>query len=100
MNTPEIDTNPAANPPIAHAIATSATSVLFQINSTKLYVPVVTLYINHSIKFLGNLKQGFKRTISWNKYRSEIATQPKNNHLDYMIDSTLTICSIVQSYRK
>ena len=39
-------------------------------------------------KFLENIKQGFKRTISWKKYRSEITTQPKNNNLDYMIDPT------------
>ena len=24
----------------------------------------------------------------WNKYRSELTTQPKNSNLDYMIDST------------
>ena len=30
--------------------------------------------------------QVFKRTTSWNKYRSEITTQPKNNNLDYLID--------------
>ena len=47
------------------------------ISSTKLYVPVVTLLINDNIKFLENIKQGFKRTISWNKYRSEITTQTK-----------------------
>ena len=34
--------------------------------STKLYVPVVTLSINDNIKFLENMKQGFKRTLSWN----------------------------------
>ena len=34
------------------------------------------------------MKQGFKRTISWNKYRSEITTQPKSNNLDYLIDPT------------
>ena len=45
------------------------------ITSSKLYFPVVTLYIKDNIKFLENLKQGFKRTISWNKYRSEITTQ-------------------------
>ena len=28
----------------------------------------------------------FKKTISWNKYRFEITTQPKKNNLDYMID--------------
>ena len=42
--------------------------------------------INDNNKFLENIKQGFKRTISLNKYRSEITTQPKNNNLDYMID--------------
>ena len=52
--------------------------VSFMITSTKLYVPVVTLSINDNIKFLENIKQGFKRTISWNKYRSEITTKPKN----------------------
>ena len=33
-----------------------------------------------------NIK-GFKKTISWNKYRSQI-TQPESNNLDYMIYST------------
>ena len=54
------------------------------ISSTKLYVPVVTLSINDNIKFLENITQGFKRTISWNKCRSEITTQPKSNNLDYL----------------
>ena len=57
-------------------LATSATTATFQINNTKLYVPVITLSINDNIKFLGNIKQGFERTISWNKHRSLI-TQPK-----------------------
>ena len=62
--------------------------VSFIITSTKLYVPVVTLSINDNIKFLENMKQGFKRTISWNKYRFERTAQPKNNNLDYLIDPT------------
>ena len=48
-----------------------------------LNVPVVTLSINHNIKFLGNIKQGLERTISWNKYKPEIATQP--NKLDFLL---------------
>ena len=60
----------------------------FQINNAKLYVPVVTLSINDNIKFWENIKPGFKRRISWNKYRSEITTQPKKNNLDYLIDPT------------
>ena len=45
-------------------------------------------HINDNIKFLERLKQGFKRTVSWNKYRSAIKTQSKNINLDYMIDLT------------
>ena len=56
--------------------------------NTKLYVQVVTLSINDSIKLLENIKQEFKRAISWNKYRSEITTQTKNNNLDYLSDPT------------
>ena len=62
----EIDANPPAVLPNGHAPATSTTSALFQINSTKLYVPVVTLSINNSIKFLENRKHGFERKISSN----------------------------------
>ena len=51
--------------------------VNFTIATTKLYAPVVTLPIKHNTKLLENLKQGFKRTISWNKHRSEIKTEPK-----------------------
>ena len=36
----------------------------FMITSTKLYIPVVTLSINGNIKFLENIKEGFKRSIS------------------------------------
>ena len=61
------------------------TGATFQINNAKLYVPVVTLSINNNIKFLENRKEGFKRKISWNKYRSKITTQPKNNYLDDLI---------------
>ena len=42
----------------------------------------------NDIKFFENIKHGFKRTISWNKYRSEIIAKPKNNNLDYLLDLT------------
>ena len=47
------------------------------------------MFINDDIKFLENIKQGFKRSISWNKYRSEITSRSKNSNLDYLIDPTL-----------
>ena len=55
-----------------------------------MYVPVVTLYAENDNKFLEQLKTGFKRTIKWNKYRSEMSNQNKNHNLNYLIDPTFT----------
>ena len=44
----------------------------FKITDTKLYVPVVTLSKENDTKLLEQLKSGFKRTIKWNEYRSQI----------------------------
>ena len=57
------DMTVANNPP---------TGLEFQIKDTKLYVPVVTLSKENDIRLLEQLKLGFKRTIKWNKYRSQI----------------------------
>ena len=65
---------------------TLRTGATCQVNNAKPYVPVVTLSVHDNINLLENIKLGFKRTISWNKYRSEITTQSKNNILDYLID--------------
>ena len=40
----------------------------FTITETILYVPAVTLSTQDNAKLLLQLKSGFKRTISWNKY--------------------------------
>ena len=39
--------------------------------------------------YCSNIK-GFKRTIKWNKYRSEMANQVKTNNLNYLIDPTFS----------
>ena len=62
----------------------------FQITDTKLYVPVVTLSKENNIKLLEKLKSGFKKTIKWNKYRSQMTIQNNNNNLNYLIDPTFT----------
>ena len=64
--------------------------VTFKIKDTKLYVPVVTLSKENDTKLLEKLKTGFKRTIKWNKYRSQMTIQPQNNNLNYLIDPTFT----------
>ena len=86
--TPRVPPNPEANPPVQEVLPIQTTGATFQIDNARRYVPVVTLSINDNLKFLENTKQGFRRTISWNKYRSEITTQPKNNNLDYLFDPT------------
>ena len=64
--------------------------VTFKITDTKLYAPVVALSKENDIKLLEQLKSGFKRTIKWNNYRSQITTQPQNNTLSYLTDPTFT----------
>ena len=66
------------------------TELNFEITDTKLYVPAVSLSKENNIKLLLQLKSGFKRTIKWNKYRSQITIQPQNNNLNYLIDPTFT----------
>ena len=68
----------------------SATSATFKIRDTKLYVPVVTLSAENDNKLLEQIKTGFKITITWNKYRSEMFNQTKNNNLNYLIYPTFT----------
>ena len=64
------------------------TNVKFKITDTNLHVPVVTLSPDNDNRLLEQLKKGLKRTIKWNKYRSEMANQTRNNNLNYLIDPT------------
>ena len=41
-------------------------------------------------KSLQQLKSGFKRTVKWNKYKSQMTVQSNNNNLNYLIDPTFT----------
>ena len=61
-----------------------------KITDTKLYVSAVTLSKENDIKLLEKLKPGFKKTIKWNKYRSQMTIQNNNNNLNYLIEPTLT----------
>ena len=57
----------------------------FQITDRKLCVPVVTLSL-----LLQQLKSEFKRTIKWDKYRSQMTVESNSNNLNYLIDPTFT----------
>ena len=52
--------------------------------------------IKDEIKFLENVKHRFERTISWEEYRSEITTQPKNYNLDYLTDHSQMLIMILR----
>ena len=62
----------------------------FKITDAKLYVPIANLSKENDIKFLEKLKSRFKRTIKWNKYRSQLSVQSNNSNLNYLIDPTFT----------
>ena len=52
---------------------------------TNLYVPVVTLSTQDNAKLLPQLKSGFKRTMSWNKYLSKPELLAQNANLNHLI---------------
>ena len=58
----------------------------FTITETNLYAPVVTLSTQDNAKLLPQLKSGFKRTISWNKYLSKPELLPQNPNLNHLIE--------------
>ena len=62
----------------------SPTSAKFEINDCKLYVPVVTLSAEN------DNKSGFRITIKWNKYMSQMSNQNKNNNLNYLTDTAFS----------
>ena len=58
----------------------------FTITETNLYVPVVTLFTNDNSKLLPQLKNGFKRTITLNKYLVKRELLARNVNLNHLID--------------
>ena len=82
------EADPDADPAVAGI--NNPTNAVFNITDYKLYVLVVTVSAEDDNKLLEQLKAGFKRTIKWNKYRSDMSNQTKNNNLNYLIDPTFT----------
>ena len=58
----------------------------FKINETNFYVPVVTLSAQDNAKLLSQLKSGFKRTISWNKYLSKPELSRRTQNLNRLVE--------------
>ena len=60
----------------------------FIITEANLYVPVVTLSTQDNAKLLPQLKSGFKRTISLNKYVPKPELLAQNANLNHLIESS------------
>ena len=58
----------------------------FAITNANIYVPVVTLSTQENTKFLQELKSGFKRVISWNKYLSKPELLARNQNLNHLVE--------------
>ena len=63
------------------------TDIANQVKSeTNLYVPVVTLSSQDNAKLLQQLKNGFKRTISWSKYLAKLELLVQNANLNHLTE--------------
>ena len=60
----------------------------FTITETNLFLLVVTLSTKDNAKLLPQLKSGFKRKISWNKYLSKPELLTQNANLNHLIESS------------
>ena len=62
----------------------------FQIKSTKLYVPTVTLSTKDNVNLAKQLNEGFKRSLYWNEYKSKIETKEAdaNNLKRFPLDAS------------
>ena len=70
----------------ACVISSATGETKFKITETKLYVPVVTLSTQDNVKLLQQLKSGFKGTIKWNKYESNVKIFAQNRYLNHLIN--------------
>ena len=63
---------------------------------------MVTLSAENDNKLLEQLKSGFRITIKWNKYMSQMSNQNKNNNSNYLIDPTFSNVNryIEETYEK
>ena len=68
------------------AISETNRAITFAITGTKRYTPILTLSTKDNAKLLQQWKSGFKRTINWNKYYSEISIERRNLYLDFLTD--------------
>ena len=66
-----------------------AGNLTFTITDAKLYVPVVTLSIENNAKLTKLLREGFKRSVYWNKYKViSNKTYNQNHYIRELFDAS------------
>ena len=60
----------------------------FQITSTKLYVPIVTLSTKDNVNLTKQFNEGFKRSGYWNEYKSKVETKNLDNNKRFPLDAS------------
>ena len=56
-----------------------AGNTTFKITNTKLYGPIVSLSTKDNVKLVKQLKEGFKRSVYQNDYKTKIESKNLNN---------------------
>ena len=65
----------------------NANNIIFPINDTKLYVPVVTLSATDNQRFSKLLRNEFERSIYWNEYKTKSQNKNTTNKYRYFLES-------------
>ena len=68
----------------AYAADNNNRETTFQITSTKLYVPVVTLLTKDNENLIKQLDEGFKTSVYWNECKSKIETKTETMSRDFL----------------
>ena len=70
-------------------LSSGRTAATFAITDTKLYVPVVTLNTEDDAKLSKLLREGFKRSVYWNKYKVILKDYVANNYIKEWLDASI-----------
>ena len=68
-------------------ISSAGTAATFKITDAKLYVPIATLKTENNTKLSKLLSKGFKRPISWNKYKIIFKNYNANEYIRERLDA-------------
>ena len=71
--------------------AAAQNNVTFTITDTKLYVPIVTLSSKDTSHLSNLLREGFKRSVFWNEYKTKTdkRTENINDYIRIMLNSSI-----------